>query len=124
MFDYYVGSGLKGLIYMYLHVCFHVCSVLFCFVVLCMYVLFVYCMHIYVCSCVYVYLYVYIYVHTSVHIYTCVYVCAGTHCYLYKRYLLLSCRHLGCYLGSILAFSVEFQNLNTTICTKTSNKST
>ena len=60
-------------------------------------------------------------------------VCVGTLFYQYKSYLFkcLSCRYLGCYLvvwlcylGSVLPFSFEFQNLNTTIFTKTSNIST
>ena len=85
------------------------------------------------CLCICIFVCVYIYVCASVRVYACVYVCAGTLFYLYKSYLFkcLSCRYLGCYLlvwhyylGSIVAFSFEFQNLNTTICTKTSNKST
>ena len=78
-------------------------------------------------------IFVCVYICVSVRIYACVYVFVGTRRYLYKSYLsnCLSCRYLGCYLlvwhcylGSILAFSFEFQNLNTTICTKTFNKST
>ena len=98
--------------------------VLFCFVMICADVLLVHFVHI----CMFVY--VYIYVCASVHIYICVYICAGTHCICLKV-ICLSCRYRACYLlvwhcylGSILAFSFEFQNLNTTICTKTSNKST
>ena len=86
-------------------------------------------MHIYI----YVYVYLRVYVCAFVHVYACVYVCVGTLSYLYISYLskCLSCRDLvwyllvwHCNLGSILAFSFEFQKLNTTICTKTSNKST
>ena len=77
----------------------------------------------YICMCVY------IYVCSSVCLYACLYVGVGTHFCLYKSYLLncLSCRYLGCYLsvrhcylGSILSFSFEFLNLNTTTCTKSS----
>ena len=84
----------------------------------------------YLCLCIFVC--VYIYVCASVCIYACVYVCVGTPFYLYKSYLFkrLSSSYLGYYLMvwhwylvSILAFSFQFQNLNATICTKTSNKS-
>ena len=85
----HVGSGLKGLIYMHLHVCFHVCSVLFCHVMYGCFVCILYayiCM--YLCICILcIFVYVYINVCASVQIYTFVYVCAGTHCYLYKSYL-------------------------------------
>ena len=116
------------------------------FVMFCMDVLYVYCMHIYIYVCIYVYVYLYvcIYVYilyicvfvsvhisvcSSVYIYACLYICVGTHFCLYKSYLFncFSCRCLGCYLlvwhcylGSILAFSFEFLNSNTTICTKSS----
>ena len=85
----------------------------------------------YLCICVFVCMYMY--VCASVRIYACAYVYVGTLFYLYKSYLFncLSCRYLGCYLlvwhcylGSILAFSFESQNLNTIICKKNSNKST
>ena len=126
MFDYYVGLSLKDLICMHMHVCFHVCSVLFCHV---MYGCFVCILYAYICLClcICIFVCVYIYVCASVHIYICVYVYAGTHYYLYKS--CLSCRYLGCYLlvwycylDIILAFSFEFQNLKTSICTKISNK--
>ena len=80
-----------------------------------------------ICTCVYICMCV------CAHICLCLCMCWYTFFYLYKSYLFncLSCRYLGCYLlvwhcylGSILAFSFEFQNLNTKIRTKTSNKST
>ena len=107
----------------------------FCFVMFCMDVLYIYCMHIYMYAfvymytCIYIYIYIYIYVCSSVYVYACLYVGAGTDFCLYKSYLLncLFCRYLGCYLsvchcylGSILSFSFEFLNLNTTTCTKSS----
>ena len=73
----------------------------------------------------------YIYVCSSVYIYASLYVCVGTHFCLNKSYLFncLSCRYLGCYLlvwhcylCSILAFSFEIVNLNTTTCTKSSTQ--
>ena len=84
----------------------------------------------YLCICIFVC--EYIYVNASVCVCACVYVCVGKLFYLYKSCLIkcLFCRYLGgylvvwhCYLGSILAFSLEFQSSNTTICTKSSNKS-
>ena len=105
--------------------------VLLRFVMLSMDVLFVYCMHKHVCIYVYVYLYmcIYMYVHLCSYIIVSMYVLV--HTVIYIKVICLSCRYLSCYLlvwhyylGSILAFSFEFQNLNTTICTKTSNKST
>ena len=102
---------------------------MFCFAMLCMDVLYVYCMDIYVCIYVYVYLYVciYMYVHLCTYMLVSMYVLV--HTVISIKVICLSCRYLGCYLlvwhcylGSILAFSFEFQNLNTTICTKTSNK--
>ena len=103
------------------------CHVLYrCFV--CMLYAYIYiCM--YLCICIFVC--VYIYACSSMYIYAFVYVCVGTHFCLYESYLFncLSCRYLGCYLlvwhcylGSILAFSFEFLNLNTTTCTKSSVK--
>ena len=59
MFDYFVGSGLKGLTYVFIHVCYHVCYV--CHV---LYVLYVYCMYIYV----YIYIYIYMYIYEQVRI--------------------------------------------------------
>ena len=135
MLDYFVGSGLKGLIY---GICMYVSMyVQFCHV---LYVLFVYCMYLYVYIYVYVYLYVciYMYVLRIVYLYVCIYVClsvykdaslyvcVGTHFCLHKIYLVncLSCRYLGCYLsvwhcylGCILAFSFKIVKLNTTTCT-------
>ena len=107
--------------------------VLFRFVMLRMDVLFVSCMHIYVCIYVYVYVYLYVCVYMYVHLCTSILVSMYVlvHTFICIKVICLSCRYLGCYLlvwhcylGSILAFSFEFQNLNTTICTKTSNKST
>ena len=103
------------------------CHVLYgCFV----YILYAYiCMHLCICILAYIYIYIYIYVCSSVYVYACLYVGAGTDFCLYKSYLLncLFCRYLGCYLsvchcylGSILSFSFEFLNLNTTTCTKSS----
>ena len=127
MFDYYVGSGLKGLIYMHLHVCFHVCSVLFCHVMYGCFVCILYayiCM--YLCICIFVCVYIYAcasvqYIFVSMYVLVHTVICIKVNC--------LSCRYLGCYLlvwhcylSSILAFSFEFQNLNTT-SNKTSNKS-
>ena len=105
---------------------------MFCFVMLCM--------DVFLCI---LYAYIFMYMCIFMCVYTCMCVCVHiclclmccyiyTLFYLYKSYLFkcLSCRwrDLGCYLlvwhcylGSILAFSFEFQNLNTTICTKTSN---
>ena len=107
-------------------------SMLFCFFMLCMDV-FMYIV------CIYMYVFMYMYIGMCVYICICIYVCiclclcVGTLFYLYKSYLFecLSCRYLGCYLlvwhcylGSVLAFSFKFQNLNTKICTKASYKST
>ena len=74
MFDYFVGSDLKGLIYIYINVSMFPC--MFCFVMFCMDVLYVYCMHIYVCICVYVYLHVCIYV-CFMYMYICMCVYQG-----------------------------------------------
>ena len=111
-----------------------------------LYVLHVYCMHVYVYIYVYVFLYVCIYMYVlGICIFVCVYicvcsyvyiyaslcVCVGTHFCLHKSYLFncFSCRYHGCYvlvwhcyLGSILAFSFEILNLNTTACTKSSTQ--
>ena len=116
VFDCYVGSGLKGLIYMHLHVCFHVCSVLSCYVwMFCMYIV---CIYMYVF--VYLYVCIYMYVHLRTYILVSMYVLE--HTFISIKVICLSCRCLDCYLlvwycylGSILAFSLEFQNLNTTI---------
>ena len=127
MFNYYVGSGLKGLIYVPLHVCFQVCSVLSCYV----WMFYMYILYAYICIYVYVYLYVCIcmYVHLCTYILVSMYVLV--HTFICIKVICLSCRYLGCwllvwhcYLARILAISFEFQKLNTTICTKTSNKST
>ena len=112
----------------------------FCMYIVCIYIY----IYIYIYICVFIYLYVCIYVYilyicvfvcvyisvcSSVYIYACLYTCVGTHFCLYKSYLFncFSCRYLGCYflvwhcyLGSILAFSFEFLNSNTTTCTKSS----
>ena len=133
MLDYYVGSGLKGLIYIHLHVCFHVCSVLFCHVMYGRFVCILYayiCM--YLCICIFcIFVCVCIYVCASVHIYIFVSMYVLVHTVICIKVICLPCRYLGgyllvwhCHLGSILALSFEFQNLNTTISTKTSNKST
>ena len=115
-----------------MHLCFYVCSVLSCYVW--MFFMYIVChAHIcmYLCTCVYLCVYIYV---CTVHLCAynlCLCMCwyIYTHFYLYNK--CLSCRwhDLGCcllvwhcYLGSILAFSFEFQNLNRTICTKTSNK--
>ena len=123
LFDYFVGSGLKGLIicvYAYMSPCIYL--VLPCFVCTLYEYIYIY---------VYVYLYTCIYVCSSVYIYASVYVYVGTHFCLYKSYLFncLSCRYLGCYLsvwhcylGSILAFSFEIVKLNTTTCTRSSTQ--
>ena len=117
VFDYFVRLGFKGLIYMYIYVCFHVCSVLSCFVCsVCIW-------HVYICThlCMYIFVYMYIYVCSSVYIYASLYVCVGTYFCLYKGYLFtcLSCGYLGCYLsvwhcylGNILAFSTQVININ------------
>ena len=127
VFDYFVRLGFKGLIYMYIHVCFHICSVLSCFVCsVCI-------LYVYICThlCVCIFVYVYIHVCSSVYIYASLYVCVGTYFCLYKGYLFscLSCGYLGCYLsvwhcylGNILAFSFQIVNLNTTTCTKSSTQ--
>ena len=69
----------------------------------------------YVNLCAYMFVSMYVLVHT--------FVCIKITC--------LSCRYLGyyllvwhCYLDNIIGFSFKFLNLNRTICTKTSNKST
>ena len=103
-----------------------------------MYVLF--CHVMYGCFVCVLYAYICMYLCTCivvcVNIYICESVCRSACVYLlfclYKSYLFncLFCRYVGCYLliwhcylGSIVAFSFEFQNLNTNICTKTCNKS-
>ena len=128
LFDYFVGSGLKGLTYVCMHVCFH--AYIFCFVIFCMYIVWIYMYtftYMYICMCVYIY----IYVCWSVYIYASLYAYVGTHFCLYKSYLFncLSCRYLGCYLsvwhcylGSILAFSFEIVKLNTITCTWSSTQ--
>ena len=68
MFDCFVGLSLKGLIYMYMHVCFHVFSVLPCFVwMFCMYIV-----------CIYMYVFMYMYICMFVYMYVlciCIFVC-------------------------------------------------
>ena len=57
----FLVSSLKGLIYMYMHVYFHLCSVLSCFVwIFCMYIVCIYMyefMHMYICMLVYMYVF-------------------------------------------------------------------
>ena len=142
VFDYFVKSGLKVLIFVYMHVCFHVRSVLskfvcfecilYVYICICLCICIFVCVYIYVCfTCVYICMCIYIHVCSSVYIYASLYVCVGTHFCLYKSYLVncLSCRYLGCYLsvwhcylGSILAFSFKIVKLDTTICTKFSTQ--
>ena len=110
-------------IWMYVSIYALFCCVMYrCFV--CIWYAYI-CMHL----CISIFVCVYIYVRAPVYIYACVYVCFRTHFYLYKSYLFncLSCRYLDCYLlvwhcylGSILAFTFEFQNLNTNIFTNAS----
>ena len=116
---------------MYVLFCHVIYGCFVCILYVCIYI-YIY-IYIYIHIYIYIYIYIYVYVCASVCIYACVYVCVGTLSYLCKSYLFkcLSSRYLGCYLvvwhcylGSILAFSFKFQNLNTAICTKTSNKST
>ena len=122
------GLGLKDLIYVHLHGCFHVCYVLFCHV---MYQCFVCILY----ACIRIYVYVYLYVCIYMYAHLCTYILVSmyvvVHTFICIKVICLSCRYLGCYLlvwhcylGSILAFSFEFQNLNTIICIKTSNNST
>ena len=120
VFDYFVCSGLKGLIYMHMHVCFHVCSVLSCYVwMFCLFIVCIYMyMHLmYICMCVYIYVHLCTYMLVSMYVLVHAFICIKV-IYLF---VLLGCDFLVwyCYLGSILAFSFEFQNFNTTICTKT-----
>ena len=122
-----MGSGLKGLIYVFMHVCFHVCYVLSCFVcfVCILYVYICIFIFMYICMCVYIYV-SRICIFVCVYIYICIFICAslcvcfGTNFCLYKSYIFncLSCRYLGCYLlvwhyylGSILALSFEIVKL-------------
>ena len=143
VFDYFVESGLKVSIFVYMHICFHVRSVLSNFVwfecTLYVYIYVYVYLYVYLYVCIYyvcfTYMYIcmciYIHVCSSVYIYASLYVCVGTHFCLYTSYLVncLSCRYLGCYLsvwhcylGSILAFSFKIVKLDTTICTKFSTQ--
>ena len=126
---YFVGSGFKGLIYMYMHVCFHVCSVLSCYVW--MFFMYIVCIYMYVFM--YMSICVCIYIGMCICACICLCLCMCWYTFLSVSYLFkcLPCRYLGCYLlvwhcylGSILASSSKFQNLNTTISTKTSNEPT
>ena len=58
VFDYFLMSGLKGLIYMYVHVCFHLCSVLSCYIW--MFYMYIVHMYMYICMCVYICIYMYV----------------------------------------------------------------
>ena len=111
-----------------MHVYFHVCSVLSCFVwMFCMYIVCIYMyifMYMHICMCVYICMFI------CVHICFSLCMCWYKFC-LYKSYLFnfFSCRYLGCYLsvwhcylGSILAFSFEIVKLNTTTCTRSSTQ--
>ena len=116
---------------------YHVIYGCFVFIFICIYVfvlscyIWMFCMyiHMYLCICIFVCVYIYLYVNS------CTYMLVSMYVFLYTfvriKVICLSCRYLGCYLliwhcylGSILAFSFKFQNLNLTICTKASNKST
>ena len=79
VFDYFVGSGLKGLIYVFMHVYFHVCYVLSSFV--CFVCILYVCVHIYL----YVYLYVCIYMYVSR---ICIFACVYIYIYVYSSLLL------------------------------------
>ena len=126
VFDYFLGSGLKGLIFVFMHVRFHVCYVLSCFVCF-VCILYVYtCIFIfmYICMCVHICMF-HVYVYLCVCI-ICKFICAslyvyvGTNFCLHKSYLFncLSCRYLSfylsvwhCYLDNILALSLEIVKL-------------
>ena len=106
VFDYFVGSGLKGNICVY--ACMFPCML--CFVMFCMF-------------CMYI-------SYMSIHMCFSLCMCC-THFCLYKSYLVicLSSRYLGCYfsvwhcyLGSILAFSFKIVKLDTTNGTTSSTQ--
>ena len=116
---------------MYTHVCFHVCSVVSCYIwMFCIYFVCIYMyvfMYMYICICVYICMCIC----THICLCLCSYMLVQTFICIKVIYLSLTCRYLRCYLlvlhcylGSILVFSFDFQNLNAIICTKTSNKST
>ena len=56
----------------------------------------------------------YIYACSSVYIYACLYVWVGTYFCFYKSYYYVLVWH--CYLVSVIPFSFEILNLNTTTC--------
>ena len=74
-----------GFIYMYMHLCFHVCFVFSCYVW--MFWMYVKCIHMYVFLHMYICICVYICVHQCAYM-LCVYVCVGTHFCSYKSYLI------------------------------------
>ena len=83
---------------------------------------------IYMYALMYMYMSIYLYVRLCSYMVGPMYVLVHTFICIKVIYLIFfSCRHLGCYLlvwncylGSILAFPFKLQNLNTTICAKTS----
>ena len=114
VFDYFVGSGLKGNICVY--ACMFPCML--CFVMFCMFCMYIVCIYIYmyificmyICMCVYIYIYVYSSVLLSMYVLVHIFFLG---CYL-------SIWH--CYLSSILAFSFEIVKLNTTTDKKSSTQ--
>ena len=122
-----------------MHVCFHGCYVLSCFV--CFVCIFFVYIRIYLSICIFVCVYIYVcfmYVHICICVYIYVYssvllsMYVLVHIFVHiKSYLFnfLSCRYLGChlsvwhcYLGNILAFSFKIIKLNTATCTKSSTQ--
>ena len=70
VFYYFVGSGLKGLINVYMHVC--------CLAMFCMFCMYIVCICIYLCACIFVCVYIYICMFICVHICFSMYVLVYT----------------------------------------------
>ena len=101
-----------GFIYMYMHVCFHLCFVFSCYVW--MFQMYIKCVRMYVFLHMYICICVYICVHQCAYM-LCVYVCVGTHFCSYKSYLIFCLVDIQVIQ---ISASFKFQNLNTIIHTK------
>ena len=101
-----------GFIYMYMHVCFHLCFVFSCYVW--MFQMYIKCVRMYVFLHMYICICVYICVHQCAYM-LCVYVCVGTHFCSYKSYLIFCLVDIQVIQ---ISASFKFQNSNTIIHTK------
>ena len=123
-----------------MHVCFHVCSVLSCFVwIICMYIVCIYMyvfMYMYICMCVYIcmiYVNVYLYICIYMYVHLCTYMLLSVYVFVHAFVCVKVCLvdiSVATSWFSIailvfwytLAFSFEILNLNTTTCTKSSTQ--